>query len=157
MSDQSAASFAGAQRIHVALAVKDLAASVSFYQTLLGVPPTKHHAAYAKFEPAEPSVNLALNRHPQATGTSFPAHFGIQVKSKDEVERMTARLHDAHVEDVRTEHETECCYAVQDKVWVTDPDGNGWEVFVTLDDAPQYPEDDGSVEESCCSSDCCTV
>ena len=156
MSEQSAATFSGTHRIHVALAVKDLAASIAFYETLLGVSPAKKRPAYAKFEPAQPSVNLALNQHPQATGSSFPAHFGIQVKSADEVERMTARLREAQLE-VRTEHETECCYAVQDKVWVTDPDGNGWEVFVTLDDAPQYRGEDGSVEESCCSSDCCTV
>ncbi len=155
MSEQSAASFAGTHRIHVALAVKDLTASVSFYQTLLGVPPTKEHPTYAKFEPIEPSVNLALNQHPTATGSSFPAHFGIQVKSTDEVERMTARLHDAQL-DVRIEHETECCYAVQDKVWVADPDGNGWEVFVTLDDAVQY-RGDSVEEEACCSSECCTV
>ena len=156
MYDQSAASFAGTRRIHVALAVKDLAASVSFYEVLLGVPPTKRHSAYAKFEPDEPSMNLALNQHPNASGSSLPAHFGIQVTSTAEVERMTARLRKAKL-DVRSEHETECCYALQDKVWVTDPDGNGWEVFVTLDDAPQYRGEDGSVEEACCSSDCCTV
>ena len=156
MSERSAASFAGTHRIHVALAVTHLAASVSFYQTLLGEPPTKQRPAYAKFEPAEPSLNLVLNQHLMATGSSLPAHFGIQVQSTDEVERMTARLRDAQLE-VRTEHETECCYAVQDKVWVSDPDGNGWEVFVTLDDAAQYRGDDTSEEQACCASDCCTV
>ncbi len=155
MSERSAA-FAGTRRIHVALAVKDLAASVSFYQTLLGEPPTKERPAYAKFEPAEPSLNLALNQHLNATGSSLPAHFGIQVNSTDEVERMTERLRDAQLE-VRTEHETECCYAVQDKVWVSDPDGNSWEVFVTLDEAAQYRGDDNGEEQACCASDCCTV
>ena len=156
MSERSAACFAGTHRIHVALGVKDLAASVSFYQTLLGEPPTKQSPAYAKFEPVEPSVNLALNQHLNATGSSLPAHFGIQVKSTDEVERMIERLRDAQLE-VRIEEETECCYAVQDKVWVSDPDGNGWEVFVTLDEATQYRGDDNSEEEVCCASDCCTV
>jgi hypothetical protein len=28
------------------------------------------------------------------------------------------------------EHDTDCCYALQDKVWVQDPDGNRWEIFV---------------------------
>lgn len=111
MSERSAACFAGTHRIHVALGVKDLAASVSFYQTPLGEPPTKQRPAYAKFEPVEPSVNLALNQHPNATGSSLPAHFGIQVKSTDEVERMIERLRDAQLE-VRIEEETECCYAV---------------------------------------------
>lgn len=26
------------------------------------------------------------------------------------------------------------CYAVQNKTWVSDPDGNAWEVFVVLED-----------------------
>ena len=155
MSDQSAATFTGARRIHLALAVKDFAASVSFYETLFGASPTKQHAAYAKFEREKPSVNLALNQHPDAAGTSFPAHYGIQVESREEVERMTALLREARVGEVRAEHETECCYALQDKIWVTEPDGNGWEVSVTLDDVDRYESD--REEGECCSSDCCTT
>jgi hypothetical protein len=34
----------------------------------------------------------------------------------------------------RDEMKTDCCYAVQDKAWVSDPDGNQWEVFVVLED-----------------------
>ena len=36
--------------------------------------------------------------------------------------------------------QTTCCYAVQDKAWVNDPDGNEWEVFVVLED--NLAEDD---------------
>ncbi|MDX6558134.1 MAG: hypothetical protein QOF72_1183, partial [Blastocatellia bacterium] len=32
------------------------------------------------------------------------------------------------------EMQTTCCYAVQDKTWVSDPDGNEWEAFVVLQD-----------------------
>ena len=34
----------------------------------------------------------------------------------------------------RDEMQTSCCYALQDKTWVRDPDGNEWEVFVVLED-----------------------
>jgi hypothetical protein len=43
--------------------------------------------------------------------------------------------------------QTNCCYAIQDKTWVTDPDGNEWEVFVVLED--NLSETDQSI--SCCA------
>ena len=27
-----------------------------------------------------------------------------------------------------------CCYALQDKFWLTDPDGNRWEIYTVLED-----------------------
>jgi hypothetical protein len=33
------------------------------------------------------------------------------------------------------EMNTTCCYSVQDKVWVYDPDGNAWEIFHTKEDS----------------------
>jgi hypothetical protein len=34
---------------------------------------------------------------------------------------------------------TDCCYALQDKIWVTDPNGYRWEIFVVKvgDTAPE--------------------
>jgi hypothetical protein len=46
--------------------------------------------------------------------------------------------------------QTDCCYAVQDKIWVQDPDGNNWEVFVVLED--NLPEKVGG---SCETAACC--
>jgi hypothetical protein len=43
---------------------------------------------------------------------------------------------------------TTCCYAVQDKTWVTDPDGIKWEVFAVLADADSYRE--GKSPAACC-------
>lgn len=142
---QSAVEFAGAMRLHVALEVSDLERSIAFYQTLLGVAPTKVRTGYAKFEPAEPSVNLSLNQ-----GASRPvsgaAHFGVQVQSTSAVEAIQKRLALAgHA--TRTEEATACCYAVQDKVWATDPDGNPWEVFVVTEaESPHRVEPSGE----CC-------
>lgn len=138
MSNQSAVDFPGSKRIHMGLAVTDMQRSGRFYETLLGSKPTKTRPGYMKFEPEDPSVNLTLNQvHNPEGARKAVTHFGIQVKSVDAVRQAIARLSQAGLE-TRTEEGTTCCYAVQDKVWVSDPDGNQWEVFVVLEkDAPQ--------------------
>ncbi len=131
-STESAVEFPGNCRLHVALTVSDLARSKRFYQVLLGEGPSKERPRYAKFEPADPSVNLTLNEiegQVQVEGGS--AHFGIQVKSVAEVHAAIERLKEAGIGTI-TEEATTCCYAVQDKVWAVDPDGHKWEVFVVL-------------------------
>jgi catechol 2,3-dioxygenase-like lactoylglutathione lyase family enzyme len=116
------------------LAVKSLEQSVAFYRTLFGQQPTKTRPGYARFEVAEPPVNLALNEVGGETGPNNPvAHFGIQVKSTTAVKEVADRLAGAGLPP-RVEENVTCCYAVQNKVWATDPDGNAWEVYVVLDD-----------------------
>jgi hypothetical protein len=46
----------------------------------------------------------------------------------------TRRLAQAGL-DIAVEDGVECCYALQDKVWVSDPDGAPWEVYTVLADA----------------------
>lgn len=154
MNLQSAVTFATDSRIHMGLAVRDLKRSVAFYSTLLGQGPAKSRAHYAKFEVAEPPVNLALNEVGGATGPNHPvAHFGIQVKSTVAVDRIATRLAAAGLETAVEDHVT-CCYAVQNKVWATDPDGNKWEVYVVLDDDAEQHH---SAQSDCCADDpvCC--
>jgi catechol 2,3-dioxygenase-like lactoylglutathione lyase family enzyme len=136
---QSAVAFEGERRMHVGLAVRDLARSIAFYRSLLQAEPVKLRPRYAKFEVASPSLNLALNESGGATSPVNPiAHFGIQVKSSAAVLDMAQRLRGEGVE-VLVEESTACCYAVQDKVWAIDPDGNKWEVFVVLEaESEQY-------------------
>ncbi len=153
MRSESAVQFETESRIHMGLAVKDLQRSVDFYRTLFGRGPTKARPRYAKFEVAEPPVNLALNEVGGDTGPNNPvAHFGIQVKTTGAVTEVAARLKTAGLE-TRTEEKVTCCYAVQNKVWATDPDGNKWEVYVVLDnDAAQHHS-----SSTCCADrpDCC--
>lgn len=153
MDNKSAVEFEGASRIHIGLAVKDLEQSVVFYQTLLGEPPTKTRPGYAKFEVSEPRVNLSLNLADEASRAKLPSHFGIQVKTTGEVTAMATRFSDAGMEARLSEAEN-CCYAEQDKVWVSDPQGNSWEVFVVLDNDVQASADQS--EMPCCASDCCS-
>ncbi|MCI0459480.1 MAG: VOC family protein [Gemmataceae bacterium] len=152
----SAVSFATNSRIHLALAAKDLERSVAFYRTLFGQGPTKTRPRYAKFEVAEPPVNLALNETGGPTGpNNAVAHFGIQVQSTAAVQAAAKRLAESGLETALEDNVT-CCYAVQNKVWATDPDGNQWEVYVVLDnDGAQHL----SNRSTCCSEyqgECCS-
>ena len=149
MNGQSAVNFPGNSRVHIALAVTDLQRSRTFYETLLGVPPTKERPGYVKFEPQDPSVNLTLNEVGDAKTVGKPAtHYGVQVKSTQAVQDAISRLSDAGLETA-VEENTTCYYAVQDKVWVSDPEGNQWEVFVVLDADANQRKDERS---SCCAT-----
>lgn len=154
MKNESAVQFETNSRIHMGLAVRNLEQSVAFYTTLFGQEPTKTRPRYAKFEVAEPPVNLALNELGGATGPNNPvAHFGIQVKSTEAVSKVADRLCAAGLETV-AEDKVTCCYAVQNKVWASDPDGNKWETYVVLDN---NGEQHHSTQTECCTDKpgCC--
>jgi catechol 2,3-dioxygenase-like lactoylglutathione lyase family enzyme len=118
---------------HVSLNVTAIDRAVEFYEKAFGVPVTKRRPGYAKFDLQNPSLNLSMVEAPR-TGVNA-SHFGIQVASVEDVLEAKSRFEAAGLE-TRTEENTACCYAVQDKVWVEDPDGNHWEVFVVKADAP---------------------
>lgn len=147
MKNESAVQFETESRIHMGLAVRDLERSVAFYRTLFGQEPTRTRPRYAKFEVAEPPVNLSLNEVGGSTGPNNPvAHFGIQVKSTKAVKTVADRLIAAGLE-TRNEENVACCYAVQNKVWATDPDGNKWEVYLVLDNDGTHHQ---SSQDACC-------
>jgi catechol 2,3-dioxygenase-like lactoylglutathione lyase family enzyme len=129
---------------HVSLNVSNVDASVAFYEKAFGVAATKRRPGYAKFDLREPSLNLTMAVAPR-TGVNA-CHFGIQVASTEDVREAKARFESLGLPTF-SEEDTVCCYAVQDKVWIEDPDGNSWEVFVVKDDAPVMKEE-GS---SCCA------
>lgn len=148
MLQESAVQFNTASRIHMGIVVRDPEKTLAFYRVLFGQEPTKTQPHYAKFEVAELPVNLALNEAGGATGPNNPvAHFGIQVKSTTAVQVVSDRLKQAGYETLVEDH-VSCCYAVQNKVWAQDPDGNKWEVYVVLDDTGKTHE---STVGNCCS------
>ena len=123
---------AQALKIHVALNVRDVEASVLFYRRLFAVEPAKVRAGYAKFDVEFPPLNLSLNESaPMEAGRL--SHLGIQVPSTGDVLSIRQQWLEAGLTP-RDEMQTNCCYATQDKTWVRDPDGNEWEVFVVLKD-----------------------
>lgn len=121
-----------ALKAHVSINVRDVNQSIEFYRKMLGIEPSKVRTGYAKFDVQNPPLNLALNEA-AVTNRGALSHLGIQVAATEDVLAMRQRWTDAGLL-TRDEMQTNCCYAVQDKTWVRDPDGNEWEVFVVLED-----------------------
>ncbi|HMS08017.1 MAG TPA: ArsI/CadI family heavy metal resistance metalloenzyme [Pyrinomonadaceae bacterium] len=117
---------------HLALNVRSVESSIEFYKKMLGIEPSKVRTGYAKFDVQKPSLNLTLNENPFA-GQGALSHMGIQVETTEDVLAMREFWHEQGLY-TRDEMDTNCCYAIQDKTWVQDPDGNEWEVFVVKED-----------------------
>jgi len=129
---------------HVSLNVTNVDASVAFYEKVFDVPASKRRPGYAKFDLQSPSLNLSMVE--AARSGVNASHFGIQVASTDDVALAAERFKRSGLPTV-AEEDTSCCYAVQDKVWVEDPDGNMWEVFVVKGDSPTMREGE---QTACC-------
>ena len=121
-----------ALKAHLALNVKNVERSTEFYKKMLGLEPSKVRAGYAKFDILNPPLNLTLNQGAFGERGAL-SHLGVQVASTEDVLIMREKWADAGLV-TRDEMQTNCCYALQDKTWVHDPDGNEWEVFVVLED-----------------------
>ncbi|MBY0029229.1 glyoxalase/bleomycin resistance/dioxygenase family protein [Priestia aryabhattai] len=129
--------------VHVGINVTNLEASIEFYQKVFGVRPVKTKIDYAKFLLDEPGLNFTLNVRDDVKGNQVN-HFGFQVETLEEIHSHKSRLEKEGF-FAREEIDTTCCYAVQDKFWVTDPDGNEWEFFYTKSDSEVHKTED-SVE-----------
>src|SRR5436190_15306432 len=115
-------------RFHLSLNVADLATSVAFFRTLLGVEPAKVRADYAKFEPADPPLVLSLEPAKEVGKGGSLNHVGFRLPDAKTLVAMQERLERAGLRTKR-EDGVECCYARQTKFWAHDPDGNLWEVY----------------------------
>jgi len=133
-------------RVQLALRVADLEASVAFYSKLFGAEPAKRRPGYANFAIAEPPLKLVLLEGAPGEPTRMD-HLGVEVETTGEVVAATGRLAAAGLATA-TEEDTACCYAVQDKVWVTGPGSEPWEVYVVKADAGVLDKPAGSV---CCA------
>ncbi len=140
-------------RVQLALNVSDLDQAVAFYSKLFGTEPAKRRAGYANFAVVEPPLKLVLIEGHGEPGTLN--HLGIEVESTEAVQAATSRLAEQGLEGA-TEDAVECCYAVQDKVWVDAPDGEPWEVYTVLADAEmpagQLRSVDPGGDAMCCAN-----
>lgn len=133
---------------HVAINVRDIDKSIDFYKKMLSIEPAKVRTGYAKFDVQNPPLNLALNEVPFSERGAL-SHLGLQVASTEDVLVVREQWSAAGLLP-RDEMQTSCCYAVQDKTWVADPDGNEWEVFVVLED--NLPEASHVGASACCNT-----
>jgi len=138
--------FKESSRLHLALNTNQFDRSIDFYQALFNIKPSKVKSGYAKFDVENPPVNLTLNKVNQISGNQI-SHLGIEIQTSKDVKKQLERLKARGLE-TKMEEGTTCCYAKQDKVWVTDPDGNAWETFVVLEDSDLRKDPD--LDSSCC-------
>ncbi|MCI0766984.1 ArsI/CadI family heavy metal resistance metalloenzyme [Bacillus sp. TL12] len=144
------------QYVHVGINVTNLEKSIEFYSKVFGMEPVKVKADYAKFLLESPGLNFTLNVRDEVKGNQVN-HFGFQVNKQEEIILHKERLEKEGFFS-REEIDTTCCYAVQDKFWVTDPDGNEWEFFYTKADSEIHKVETSSVipdDKSINSTSCC--
>ncbi len=135
-------------KIHLSLNVADVKASTAWYSTFFGVEPHKVREGYANFDIESPGLKLALNQS-GVNAKGALNHLGILVGTSQEVWDAQRKLKNLGME-VRIEEGEQCCHAQQDKFWVTDPDGNEWEIYTILDDNPLAVK--GNEAGGCCGS-----
>ncbi|MDX3074262.1 ArsI/CadI family heavy metal resistance metalloenzyme [Streptomyces sp. MI02-7b] len=131
-------------RVQLALRVPDLEGSIAFYSRLFGAEPAKLRPGYANFAITEPPLKLVLIEGGDGRDTRLD-HLGVEVESTGQVAAATGRLREAGLATFE-ENDTSCCYALQDKVWVTGPGKEPWEVYVVKADADTAPP-------ACCGVD----
>jgi len=137
-------------RMHVSLYVSNLAATVNFYNSFFGQQPDKIKPGYTKYILEKPSLIISFVENQERVIANF-GHLGFQI---DTLEELNERLAVAKQKQLISKEEmgTNCCYAVQDKFWVSDPDGVQWEVYYFHADAefndPHY--------ETQSATACCT-
>lgn len=146
-------------RIQLALNVDDLDQAITFYSTLFKTEPAKRKPGYANFAIAEPPLKLVLIENPGQGGSLN--HLGVEVETSGQVHGEIARLSEA---GLFTEEQiaTTCCFATQDKVWVTGPDAERWEVYTVLADSETFgtapilasgePATDEQAMAACCGT-----
>jgi catechol 2,3-dioxygenase-like lactoylglutathione lyase family enzyme len=145
-------------RVQLALKVDDIDQAVAFYSKLFAAEPAKRRPGYANFAIAEPPLKLVLLENPGQGGSLN--HLGVEVGSTNEVITAARRFMTEGLQ-TRIEDGTTCCYALQDKVWVTGPNGEPWEVYTVLADAGAELEGttradvDGTPKELAASDACC--
>lgn len=130
-------------KTHLNLRTNDLDGSVAFYRALLNEAPAKHFGDYALFVTEDPGLELALDADPRPVGRES-AHYGVVVASAADVDAAITRLEAAGL-PTEVEREETCCYAVQTKVWTTDPDGRRWEVYTVHEEVEDR-------DDACCGT-----
>ncbi|WP_420576875.1 ArsI/CadI family heavy metal resistance metalloenzyme [Ekhidna sp.] len=118
-------------KFHVGLNVTNIEQTTDFYKRLFGQEPVKVEKGYSKFELDNPGLVISFieskNPSPQF------GHMGIRVNSDTDLAEKKAELESLMKIELE-ETNTSCCFAVQNKFWVKDPDGYEWEVYHFLKD-----------------------
>ncbi|MEP5938332.1 MAG: ArsI/CadI family heavy metal resistance metalloenzyme [Erythrobacter sp.] len=139
------------KRIHVSLNVSDLEQSRTFYTKMFGAEPTLERGHYVQWVLDDPGVNFVVEDSGKTQGLT---HLGIQASDAEELEEQFARVRSAG-QLVIEQGDTQCCFAKSTKNWISDPDGNAWETFLTHERTEDFgesfvPETEATEPERCC-------
>lgn len=136
-------------KMHVSLYVNDIKSTTTFYDIFFGKPAEKVKKDYAKYILQSPPLIISFVENPERVRSNF-GHLGFQVETREALDRWLTTAKNRAL-PIREEMGTSCCYAVQDKFWVEDPDGNQWEVYYFHEDAefndPHYATGESN---ACC-------
>lgn len=134
-------------RVQLALNVADLDEAVKFYSKFFDTEPAKRQPGYANFAIVDPPLKLVLFEGAGVPGSLN--HLGVEVETPGAVQSSERRMANVGL-STRTEMEAECCFALQDKVWVDGPDETSWEVYAVLADIEPTQ---GSDANMCCTGE----
>lgn len=146
-------------RVHISLNTRSVENSINFYSRLFGQAASKTRNGYANFRLDEPPIHLALVESEKPAGAGL-SHLGIELPDADTLHRWRARLETSDVE-FSVENQASCCYATADKLWLKDPDGYRWEVWVRTGEynsmgfTRDFPEIKDGSRKPATSSSCC--
>lgn len=142
-------------RIHINIPVSNLEQSIGFYSKLFGVEPSKQKPDYSNFRLENPALHLALVLRSDYTGKDpafdFDQHFGIELFDEELLNTWKERVKTAGILPHLEEENVTCCYAVANKFWLQDPDGNEWEFWVRTDDEGETLYRSSEGESACCT------
>ena len=141
------------KRMHIHVAVDDLAKNISFYSRLFGCAPSVEKPDYAKWMLDDPRVNFAISSRGIKPGVD---HLGLQTDTDEEFVALKAQFDAAGLDSV-SQVGTTCCYAESDKHWLTDPQGIAWETYHTLAEAPTFGSAERKADSACCAPAAQTV
>ena len=134
-------------RTHIGYGVKNITETIEFYTKFFQTSPVKVKSDYAKFILEEPSLNISFTQRSQPVQPDY-VHFGLEINDQEQLKQQlgNALKHNLPVDE---EKEVDCCYAKQDKFWVTDPDGYRWEVFIFKHDTEKQDRESETAAECC--------
>jgi catechol 2,3-dioxygenase-like lactoylglutathione lyase family enzyme len=139
-------------RVQLALNVSDIDSAVAFYSKLFGTEPAKIRPGYANFAIAEPALKLVLIENAETAGTLN--HLGVEIETSEEVKVALDRLNQSGLVTTLQEN-VDCCYALQDKGWIEDPDGAPWEIYTVLKDSNIHRPNSLLKQKAACGTQCC--
>lgn len=139
-------------RVQLALNVSNMDAAIVFYSKLFGVEPAKIRPGYANFAIAEPVLELVLIENAEKAG--MLNHLGVEIETSESVEAELARLNQSGLATA-LEKNVDCCYALQDKGWLADPDGAPWEIYTVLEDSAIHQPSPRLNQKAACGTQCC--